>query len=108
MGVLVNKFLWKLVGTNANTFWAINGSLKVQVGYICREKVCILLGADAVEDTFDQFKLTRLCARIAKVCNSVASDGCGSCWAPLWWVVPCRRPVSVPHPMFDWVEFCGT
>ena len=54
--VLINEFLGNLVDTNADIFWAVERRIKVEVGDICCEKFCILLGADDVEDTFDKFE----------------------------------------------------
>ena len=52
--VLVDEFLGNLVDTNADIFWAVERRIKVEVGDICCcEKLCILLGADAVEDPFE-------------------------------------------------------
>ena len=55
-GVLVNEFLVNSVNTNADIIWAIERRLEVEVGDICCEKLCILSGADAVEDPFDKFE----------------------------------------------------
>ena len=39
--VLVDEFLWDLVVTNADIFWAIEQRFEVEVGKICCEKFCI-------------------------------------------------------------------
>ena len=39
--VFVNEFLWDLVNTNADIFWAIEQCFEVKVGKICCEKFCI-------------------------------------------------------------------
>ena len=54
--VLINEFLGNLVNTNADIFWTIERRFEVEFGKICCEKFCVLLGADAVEDTFDKFE----------------------------------------------------
>ena len=41
--VLVDEFLWDLVDTNADIFWAIKWCFKVEDGEIRCEKFCIFL-----------------------------------------------------------------
>ena len=73
--VFTDEFIRDVSELDANIFRIRHGSIKIEVLEVNGAEVCTLPGEDTVEEEFDKFKRSSVSANVARIADSVASNG---------------------------------